>query len=182
MIPALDRKLLRDLWRVRSMGLAIAVVVASGIALLVASLICFDSLETTRDRYYARNEFGDVFANAKRVPRWVAGSLDELPGVDRADTRVVAGVTLDVPGTSEPVNGRLISLPDSGRPVLNGVTLRSGRWPDPGRAEEAIVNERFAQGHGLDSPRIERLKVAVVKVFPGGQSVHGNAHPGGQVS
>ena len=150
MIAALDRKLLRDLWRVRSMGLAIAVVVASGIALLVASLICFDSLETTRDRYYARNEFGDVFANAKRVPRWVAGSLDELPGVVRADTRVVAGVTLDVPGSSEPVNGRLISLPDSGRPVLNGVTLRSGRWPDPGRAEEAIVNERFAQGHGLE--------------------------------
>ena len=44
MIPALDRKLLRDLWRVRSMGLAIAMVVASGIALLVASLICFYSL------------------------------------------------------------------------------------------------------------------------------------------
>ena len=150
MIRALDRKLLRDLWRVRSMGLAIAVVVASGIALLIASLICFDSLETTRDRYYARNEFGDVFANAKRVPRWVAGSLDELPGVDRVDTRVVAGVTLDVPGSTEPVNGRLISLPDSGRPVLNDVTLRSGRFPDPGRGEEALVNERFAEGHGLD--------------------------------
>ena len=149
MIPALDRKLLRDLWRVRSMGLAIAVVVASGIALLVASLICFDSLETTRDRYYARNEFGDVFANAKRVPHWVAEGFDELPGVERAATRVVAGVTLDVPGSAEPVNGQLISLPDSGRPLLNDVTLRGGRWPDPGRAEEALVSERFAEGHGL---------------------------------
>ena len=131
------------------MGLAIAVVVAAGIALLVASLICFDSLETTRDRYYARNGFADVFANAKRVPRWVAASLDGLPGVERADARVVAGVSLDVPGSAEPVNGRLISLPDSGRPPLNDVTLRSGRWPDPGRGEEALVNERFAEGHGL---------------------------------
>ena len=150
MIRALDRKLLRDLWRVRSMALAISVVVASGAALLVGSLICFDSLETTRDHYYARLEFADIFAAAKRAPRWLAGSFEDLPGVDKVSTRVVAGVTLDVPGMTEPVNGRLISVPDHGRPVLNDLSLRSGRWPDPGRAEEALVNERFAEAHGFE--------------------------------
>ena len=149
MIRALDRKLLRDLWRVRSMALAISVVVAAGIALLVASLICFDSLESTRDRYYAQTEFADVFAGTKRAPRWLAESFEELPGVEKVSTRVVVGVTLDVPGMTEPVNGRLISVPDTGRPVLNNVVLRSGRWPDPGRGEEALVNERFAKAHGL---------------------------------
>ena len=150
MISALDRKLLRDLWRVRSMVLAIAAVVASGIALLVAALGCFDSLETTRDRYYARYGFADVFASAKRAPKRVAESFDDLPGVQRAATRVAAPVTLDVPGMSEPVNGRLVSLPDRGRPELNDVALRSGRWLDPERAEEALVNERFAEAHGLE--------------------------------
>lgn len=150
MIAALDRKLLRDLWRVRSMALAISVVVAAGIALLIAALICFDSLESTRDRYYAQTGFADVFAGAKRAPRWLAESFEELPGVEKVSTRVVVGVTLDVPGMAEPVNGRLISVPDVGRPVLNDVVLRSGRWPDPGRAEEALVNERFAEAHGLE--------------------------------
>ncbi len=150
MIPALDRKLFRDLWRMRSMALAISVVVAAGIALLVASLTCFDTLERTRDSYYARAAFADVFASAKRVPRWVTPELARLPGVDRVATRVVAGVTLDVPGVSEPVNGRLISIPDRGRPALNDLTLRSGRWPDPERAEETLVNERFAAAHGLE--------------------------------
>lgn len=150
MIRALDRKLLRDLWRVRSMALAISAVVAAGIALLVAALTCFDSLETTRDRYYARTRFGDVFANAKRAPHWVSGAFGELPGVEQADTRVVAGVTLDIAGVSEPVNGRLISLPDSGRPLLNEPELQRGRWPDRERAEEALVNEQFAEGHGLE--------------------------------
>ncbi len=150
MIRALDRKLLRDLWRVRSLALAIAAVVASGVALLTASLGCFESLETTRDRYYARYRFGDVFASAKRAPNGLAGALEELPGVDRAATRVSVAVTLDVPGTAEPVNGRLISMPDSGRPVLNETALRRGRWLDPRRAEEALVNERFAEAHGLD--------------------------------
>ena len=149
MIRALDRKLLRDLWRVRSMALAISVVVAAGIALLVASLTCFDSLESTRDRYYAQTEFADVFAGTKRAPRWLAESFEELPGVEKVSIRVVVGVTLDVPGMTEPVNGRLISVPDIGRPVLNDVVVRSGRWPDPGRAEEALVNERFARAHGL---------------------------------
>jgi len=149
MIAALDKKLLRDVWAMRAPALAISLVVAAGIALLVSALAAFDSLETTRDRYYAEAGFADVFAGAKRAPHWLAASFEELPGVDRVATRVVAGAALDVPGMDEPVNGRLISLPDSGRPLLNDVVLRQGRWPDPRRAEEALVSERFADAHGL---------------------------------
>lgn len=175
MIRALDRKLLRDLWRVRSLAVAISVVVAAGIALLVAALGCFDSLETTRDRYYARYGFADVFAGAKRAPRWLAASFEGLPGVEKVSTRVVVGVTLDVPGMAEPVNGRLLSVPESGRPVLNEVALRRGRWLDPGRAEEALVNERFAAAHGLElgdevaavlNGRRQRLEVVGIVLSP----------------
>ena len=147
---ALDRKLLRDLWGVKSQVLAIALVVASGIALLVMARGAFGSLNTTREAYYARYAFADVFAGAKRVPNWVEERIEAIPGVEKVQTRVVVGVTLDVPGVAEPVNGRLLSVPERGRPVLNDVFLRRGRWLDPDRAEEALVNERFAEAHGLD--------------------------------
>lgn len=147
---ALDRKLLRDLWNVRSQVLAIALVVSSGVALLVMAQGVFGSLLTTRDAYYARYAFADVFAGAKRVPNWVEQRIAAIPGVKQVQTRVVVSVSLDVPDVSDPVNGRLISLPDRGRPALNDVALRRGRFLDPDRAEEALVGERFAEAHGLD--------------------------------
>ena len=147
---ALDRKLLRDLWNVRSQVLAIALVVSSGIALLVMAQGVFGSLLTTRDAYYTRYAFADVFAGAKRVPHWVEERIAAIPGVRQVQTRVVVSVSLDVPGVTDPVNGRLISLPDRGRPALNDVALRRGRFLDPDRAEEALVGERFAEAHGLE--------------------------------
>ncbi len=147
---SLDRKLLRDLWNVRSQALAIALVVASGIALLVMARGVFGSLVTTRDAYYARYAFADVFASARRVPDRVEQRIAAIPGVEKVQTRVVVSVSLDVPGVSDPINGRLVSMPERGRPALNDVALRRGRFLDPDRAEEALVGERFAEAHGLD--------------------------------
>jgi len=58
-------------------------------------------------------------------------------------------VTLDVPGMSEPATGRLISIPEFGRPPLNDVFLRHGRWPDAARADEVLASEMFCESHGL---------------------------------
>jgi putative ABC transport system permease protein len=56
---------------------------------------------------------------------------------------------LDVPGFSEPASAQFVSLPDAGEPVLNRLYLRAGRLPEPGRAEEVVVNESFAKAHGF---------------------------------
>ncbi len=174
-MKSLDRKLLRDLWAMRSQVLAISLVVASGIALLVMARGVFGSLDTTREAYYARYAFGDVFAGARRVPNWVEDRIAAIPGVEKVQTRVVVGVTLDVPGVTEPVNGRLISVPDRGRPVLNDIFLRRGRWPDPDRAAEALVSERFAEAHALDledhvtaviNGRRQRLEIVGIGLTP----------------
>ena len=71
-ISALDRKLLRDLWNMRSQALAIALVVASSIAVFVMSLSTWQSLLHTQQAYYDRYRFADVFASLKRAPSSVA--------------------------------------------------------------------------------------------------------------
>ena len=43
----LDRKLLRDLWRLRGQVLAIGLVIASGVGLLVMSLTSLEALRNT---------------------------------------------------------------------------------------------------------------------------------------
>ena len=147
---ALDRKLLRDLWHLRGQALAIAAVIMGGVATLVMSLSTYDALVTTRDRFYAEGRFADVFANLKRAPEPVADRLRELPGVERLETRVVAGVKLEVAGFSDPITGLVVSVPDEGEPLLDAPYLKRGRMVRPGDADEVVVSDSFADAHRLE--------------------------------
>jgi len=148
-LAPLDRKLLRDLWRLRGQVLAIAGVVASGVAVLVMSLGALQALRDTAAAYYERQRFADVFASLERAPERLRPRIEALPGVQAAETRISELALLDVPGFEEPVIGQLLSLPDRGPSLLNRIVLEAGRRPAPGRPDEAVVNEAFAEGHGL---------------------------------
>ena len=125
-IAVLDRKLLRDVWEMKGQAVAIAAVVAAGVAMFVTYRSNFESLLRTRDAYYERARFADVFASAKRVPASLEPRFAAIAGVEVAATRVVADVTLDIPDLAEPATGRLISLPERMRPSLNDVDVRHG--------------------------------------------------------
>ncbi len=144
-LSPLDRKVLRDLWRMRSQALAIALVIAAGVGMIVMSLGMMRSLEDTREAYYDRYRFADVFAPAKRIPKSVLTEIKDLPGVSLAEGRITTGATLDVSGIAEPITTRVHSIPVSGEPRLNALVLRSGRWPDPDRPDDVLVSEKFAE-------------------------------------
>lgn len=146
---ALDRKLLRDLWHMKGQALAIALVIMGGVATFVMMLSTLDSLRYTRESYYRDYRFADVFVSLKRAPESLGARIAEIPGVDTVETRVVAPVSLDIAGFPEPVTGRLISIPESGGQHLNRLHLRQGRLVEPGREDEVVVSETFAQAHGF---------------------------------
>jgi putative ABC transport system permease protein len=149
-VKQLDIKLFRDFWHLRGHAVATAVVIACGIAGFVAMSSIDQSLTYSRDVYYTKYRFADVFSSLKRAPRGVESRLSELPGVAEVETRVIMEATLQVEGMTEPVIGRLVSLPEAGRrPKLNNIFLRRGRWPEPGRSEEVILHEAFADAHGF---------------------------------
>lgn len=146
----LRRKLLRDLWHIKGQVLAVALVIGCAAAVLIMSLGVVRSLEETKAAYYERYRFADIFAEVKRAPERLRTEMARIPGVSAVETRIVADVTLDLPGIAEPVTGRLVSLPRSGRPRLNDIALRGGRLPARGRTEEAVIAEAFAEATGLD--------------------------------
>lgn len=149
-LSSLDRKLLRDVWRMRGQVLAIAAVIMGGVATLVMSLSTYDSLTTTRDRFYRDYRFAEAFANLKRAPEQVAERLREIPGIDRLETRVKAGVKLEVEGFTDPITGMLLSVPDRGAPELNDLHLKRGRMVEPYSSDEAVLAETFADAHRLE--------------------------------
>ncbi len=150
LLHPLDRKLLRDLWHMRGQVLAIAAVIMGGVATLVMSLSTYDSLTTTRDRFYAEYRFAEVFAILKRAPESVAERLRDVPGIDRLETRVRAGVKLEVQGFSDPITGLLLSVPDSGLPQLNGIHMKRGRHVEPYSSDEVVLSDTFAEAHRLE--------------------------------
>jgi putative ABC transport system permease protein len=148
-MTALDRKLWRDLISMRGQAFAIALVIASGVATFVMSISTLDSLRLTQSTFYQEYRFAQVFASLKRAPESVRLRIAEIPGVAKVETRVIAAVNLDIADFPEPVTGQLISIPDAGEPLLNKLYIRQGRLVEPGRNNEVVVGEVFAQAHGF---------------------------------
>ncbi len=149
MVSALDRKLLRDLWHMRGQVLAIALVLAAATATFVLSMGVHASLTATRDTYYARNQFAEVFANMTRAPRAVIDRVGQVPGVRRAEGSIQQFATLDMADSHLPVRALLSSVDEEGHDRLNQLTLRQGRMPRPGAANEVVADEAFVKANGL---------------------------------
>lgn len=148
-LAPLDRKLLRDLWRMKGQALAIAVVIALGVLVLVMMDGLVNSLEQTKRAYYERYRLADVFAPVKRAPDHVLKDIAGIPGVVAVEGRVNAGASIDLPGIAVPIRAQTVSLPDTGPPRLNDIYLAEGRRLDPEHKDEIILLQGFAAAHGL---------------------------------
>ena len=149
-MSALARKALRDLWHLRGQALAIALVIAAGIANLVMAQSTYESLQQTREHFYREYAFADVFASAKRVPQTVSARIAGILGVQTVQTRLMASGTLHLAGFDDPVRAQLLSVPkEGGQPDLNRLYLRAGRLPLADGHHEAVIGEAFANAHGL---------------------------------
>jgi putative ABC transport system permease protein len=148
-IPPLRRKVLRDLRRLWAQVLAIALVLAAGVATLILGNGAYASLHETRARYYQDYRFADVFADVTRAPRALLAEIERIEGVLDAEARIVKLGQLDLPRMAEPGAVLLVSLPVADGEGLNRLYLRQGRLPDPQSASEVVVSAPFAAAHGL---------------------------------
>ncbi|MBL8642991.1 MAG: ABC transporter permease [Rhodospirillaceae bacterium] len=148
-LSALDRKLMRDVWRLKGQTLAICAVVAAGIALLVGTYGCLAALQLSKDMFYERTRFADVWASVKRAPNSMHDKLAQIPGIATVETRIVGSAILDLPTMTDPARGQLISVPEGDVPLLNKFDLLAGRLVTYGRPNEVMISEAFAKAHKL---------------------------------
>jgi putative ABC transport system permease protein len=172
---SLDRKLLRNLGTMRLQIVAIVLIIACGVASFVTLLTSYRGLQQSRDAYYARYRMADLWAPVKRVPRSRLADLEQIPGVRRVQGRISAEVILDMPRLAQPASGRMISVPARREPILNDLHLVRGRWFTGDGIREVLVDQRFAEAHGLDvgdsisavmNNRKEALAIAGIALCP----------------
>jgi putative ABC transport system permease protein len=174
-MKSLDRKLVRDVWRLRGQAIAIALVIACGVASFLSMRTTYHSLLVTQAAYYSDYRFADVFATLKRAPESLEARISEIPGVQAVQTRIVRDVTLDIPDLNEPATGRLVSIPETPGPMLNDLHIARGRYIEAGKTDEVIISGAFSKANNLGpgdnitaiiNGRWQRLRVVGVALSP----------------
>ncbi len=115
----------------RSQVVAIVAVIACGIGTYVMSASTVQSLEETRNDYYERNRFANIFCDLKRAPESMASRLADLEGIREWETRVTTYVRVQLEGVRESPQAMIVSLPHDSQPRLNKIHLREGDFPTP---------------------------------------------------
>jgi putative ABC transport system permease protein len=161
---ALDRKLLRDLYRNAGLLVAIAGIIAVGIMCFVAMRSAWHNLTVAKRDYYARSRMADFWIDVKKAPLSELRTVGELPGVVEIHPRIVFSATVDLEGVDAPINSLVISLPDSKAPTIGRgdspalVAPSRVQGADADRRSTLTTGQGFA-GQGFAGGGVERSRV-----------------------
>ena len=110
-LAKLDRKLLRDLLRMKMQMAAVSAVLACGVVLSVMANGMYDSLRARARSLLRPVPHGGHGRGGGARALSLVPQLEAVPGVRALETRVAGVGLLDMPGRSDPVSARLVSLP-----------------------------------------------------------------------
>lgn len=146
---ALDTKLMRDLWRLRGQALAIGLVIGAAMATFVMAMGVHHSLTETRDAYYDRYKYADVFVSMTRAPRSIVQRVEAIDGAAIAEGRIEQFATLEFPGRIEPVRALINSVGAGGHSKLNQLVVIRGRGPVIDKSDEVVIDKAFADANEI---------------------------------
>jgi len=145
----LTRKLRRDIRATIGRFAAVTAVVLCAVVVFVAFQTAYFSLQLSRDAYYDRYRFADAFVHLERAPDSAIADVESIRGVWQAQGRIVQDIPLDVEGNDGSVVGRMISMPDDRKGLINDIHIVSGSYFPGAAAEEVIANVRFCEANNL---------------------------------
>jgi putative ABC transport system permease protein len=143
----LNIKLRRDLLRMWTQVLAIALIMTVGTAAYVVLIGAANAIQQTQVDYYERNHFANIFGTAEKVPDYVTDRIRQIDGVGLVTTAVAETSLVELPNQFQPANCQAVSAPAVGD--LNQLYIRDGRTPQPGSRTEVMVSESFATANNL---------------------------------
>ena len=149
-ISNLQRKLLRDMRGSKAQFVAVAAVVALGIAMFVSVYASYQNLQTSYDYTYDTLVMGDYFVTVDHLPARAVREMNDIAGV-HAQGQVVGNVKLDLDTEGgERVEARIVSLPSDFRPTVGDVKIEAGTYLTPGNKREVLLPPTFAEYHSLE--------------------------------
>ena len=141
----LNRKLRRDIIRLKGMIVAVVSIIAVGTSSYVGMLATYNNLDNAKIRYYSQCRMADFWVDLKKAPKTELAQLLEIPGISELRARISFPVVVDLEGVDKPISGVVISMPSEPAPVINSIVMRQGSYFTSDRRNEVIVSEPFAK-------------------------------------
>jgi putative ABC transport system permease protein len=169
----LTKKLLRDIARNWTQMASIIMVVALGIIMFSGLLLAQRDLRDSINNIYRRTNYEDFSAKVDSAPAESVSSLESLGNVKAVEGRLSRESLATVKG--KPITLRVITVPDGGRPTVDGLLVEDGSYLKPGEASACLVEHHLAGEFGLvpgDTVTLERdgtsipLRIAGTVVSP----------------
>jgi putative ABC transport system permease protein len=148
-MKALDKKLFRELNKMKGQIFAITSVIACGIALYISFNSGYLNLQLTRDSYYEKYRFHDFSISMEKAPANSVFKVENIPGVRAAMGRIVKDVSVTLKGKDELIIGRLVSFPVAKKAVIDNIFLVSGKMLAKSAPDECLVDDRFLKANKL---------------------------------
>jgi putative ABC transport system permease protein len=143
-LPKLQRKLLRDIKTAKAQFGAVAIIIVLGVTIFIGTYAAYQNLDTSYEHVYKQLKMADYWISVDYIDERAARQMDEIPGTV-AQGRIVGEVFLELDReTSERVEGRVISLPSNGHPLINDIAINSGRYFTSNSGREVLLEEHLA--------------------------------------
>jgi len=142
----LRRKLRRDMGARRAQFLAVIVTIGLGLTLFALSYDAYRNLLASYQRMFDLTGFADYTIAGGDTEAILKEGAD-VPGVAAAAPRRVADVPLRLDG--DKLLGRVVGLPASRQPSIDGVLVLEGEYLSPGEPGGVLVEKHAAEHFGL---------------------------------
>jgi putative ABC transport system permease protein len=148
----LRTKVVRDIWRAKTLFITIVALLALGVGIFVTMFSAFLNVEMSENYVYEELKFPDAFFYVPNIPNKAVDWIEDLEGVVEVEGRYVQDMSIRKPGEpGESVAARLISLPDRGVTEINRLVIREGKFLRDGNGRFALVDKLFADYYGLQT-------------------------------
>ena len=147
-MPRLWLKLFRDIVAYRSQAIGIGVMVMLGLSMYHSFYLSYRSMAASYKLNYSRLALADFTVEMGSAPEETITRLGAIPGVRAIAGRIKQDVRIEqVGGRRRTVTGRILSVPNEGRSLVDKVVVLQGRYLGPPDQREVLLERGFAEAH-----------------------------------
>ncbi len=139
----IDRKMRRDLWRMKGRAIASVLLITMGAMLYVSFMAMMPSVQNFFYDYYEESDFTDFEVYVNYAPLSTTQQLEAIPGVEAVEPRLIFPATVALSETEE-VAGQLYGVNSSREMLVNKLTVTSGDYLDPSDPNGVLLDYSFA--------------------------------------
>ncbi|MDA7951335.1 MAG: ABC transporter permease, partial [Pirellulaceae bacterium] len=145
----LNRKLIREFWHAKGLLLAITLMIALGVMCLVTMQSAYRNLLAAKIDYYHQCQMAHFWIDLKKVALSDIPDLSKYPSIRTLDSRLSFPATLDWHLKPEPLNCKVVSLPDRPKNHLCKIILHRGTYFTERNSNEVILSTKFAESNEI---------------------------------